>query len=134
MMTEKELSGLYYLNRETEWLQKEREEIEYSISAKSVVLSHAPKSKRRRYCVEDLAVELADLNAIIQLNLLKIQHARARLERFIGSVEDPEMRLILRLRHINGMKWREIGREMFMSHMSAFNKHKAFLKNLQNLQ
>ena len=127
MMTEKELSGLYYLNRETEFLQKELDELEYSTGVKSVVLSHAPKSKRR-YGVEDMAAERADLKAIIQLNLLKIQRERARIERFIGNIKDPETRLIFRLRHINGMKWREIGQELYMSLGSVYNKHKAYLK------
>ena len=128
-MTEKELSGLYYLNRETEYLQKELDELEYSTGVKSVVLSHTPKSKRR-YGVEDMAAEKADLKAIIQLNLLKIQRERARIERFIGNIKDPETRLIFRLRHINGMKWREIGDEMHMTYETARRKHKAHLKKL----
>ena len=128
-MTEKELSGLYWLNMETKKLQEELDELEYSISVKSVVLSHSPKAKnKRRFGVEDLAAEIADLKAIIQLNLQKIQIERARLERYIGGIEDAEMRLIFRFRHINGMSWREIGSELFMHHTSAFNKHKAYLK------
>ena len=132
-MTEKELSGLFYLNRETEWLQKDLEKLEHSIGAKSPVLSHSPKGKGQRG-ISDLAVEIADLKAVIQLNLIRIQRERARLERYINSIDDPEIRLIFRLRHINGMTWREIGEEVYMSHMSAFNKHKSHLKNLQNLQ
>ena len=128
-MSEKDLSKLYFLNRETEMLQKEREEIEQSIGTKSVVLSHAPKSKVR-YGAEDLAVELADLNAIIQLNLLKIQRERARIERYIGNIEDPETRLIFRLRHINGMTWREIGDEIYMSYNTARRKHKKYLQEV----
>ena len=131
-MTEKELSGLYYLNRETERLQKEREEIEYSISVKSVVLSHAPKSKRR-YGVEDLAVELADIKNLIQLKLREIQLERAKLERYIGSIEDPKIREIFYLRYVNGMKWREVGKEMHMSHASVFNKHKEYLKKINKI-
>ena len=128
-MTEKELSGLYFLNRETERLQKEMDEIEYSISVKSVALSHAPKSKKR-YGIEDVAVELADLKAIIELNLLKIQRERARLERYIGSIEDPQIRDIFRLRYINGMSWREIGYEMHMSYNTARRKHKKHLQKV----
>ena len=128
-MTEKELSGLYYLNRETERLQDELDELEHSVGVKSIVLSHAPKSKRR-YGVEDMAAERADLKAIVQLNLLKIQKERTRLERYIGSIENPETRLIFRLRHINGMTWREIGDEMYMTYETARRKHKAHLKKL----
>ena len=132
-MTEKELSGLYYLNRETERLQDELDELEYSNGVKSIVLSHAPKSKRR-YGVEDMAAERADLKAIIQLNLLKIQRERTRLERYIGNIEDPETRLIFRLRHINGMTWESIGYEVHMHHTTVLRKHRAYLKVAQNAQ
>ena len=131
MMTEKELSGLYFLNRETERLQKDLEELEYSVGVKSVVLSHSPKGKRR-FDISDLAVEIADLKAIIQLNLLKIQRERARLERYIGGIDDPEVRLIFRLRHINGMTWEGIGYEIHMHHTTVLRKHKAYLKVAQN--
>ena len=79
MMTEKELSRLFWLNREAEWLQKELDELEYNIGVKSIVLSHSPKSKKRRFDVEDLAAERADLKALIQLKLREIQLERARL-------------------------------------------------------
>ena len=134
-MTEKELSGLYWLNMETKLLQKELDELEYSISVKSVVLSHSPKAKnKRRFGVEDLAVEIADLKAIIQLNLQKIQIERARLERYIENINDPETRLIFRLRHINCMTWQDIGSELYMSHMTVIRKHRAYLKVVQNVQ
>ena len=132
-MTEKELSGLYYLNRETERLQDDLDELEYSIGAKSVVLSHSPKGKRRFFSnVEAMAAEIADLKANIQLNLLKIQLERARLERYIGGIVDAETRLIFRLRHINGMTWREIGLDLHMCHTKAFKKHRDFQKYQQN--
>ena len=130
-MTEKELSGLYFLIRETELLQDDLDELEHSMGVGSVMLSHSPKGKRR-FGVDDLAAEIADLKAIIQLNLRKIQLERARLERYIGNIGDPEIRLIFRLRHINGMKWREIGPETNMDPATAFRKHKDYLKLATN--
>ena len=132
-MTEKELSGLYYLNRETERLQKDLRELEYSRAAKPPVLSHAPGRGGPKSDISDLAVEIADLKAIIQLNLLKIQRERARLERYIGNVADPEMRLILRLRHINGMTWEGIGYELGMERTTVSKKHRAYLKKFPTI-
>ena len=133
-MTEKELSGLREeircLNIETKLLQEELNELEYSIGVKSVVLSHSPKVKNRRQIgigVADLAAEIADKKALIQLNLQKIQIKRTRLERYIENINDPDTRFIFRLKYINGLTWREIGAELFMSYTSAFNKHKDYL-------
>ena len=130
-MTEKELSGLYFLNRETERLQDELDEMEHGVGAKSAVPSHGPKS-RRRYGSGSPAVGIADLKAIIQLNLLKTQRERARLERYIGNIEDPETRLIFRLRHVNGMTWREIADEVHMDFTTAYRKHRRYLENATN--
>ena len=109
-MTDKELSRLKYLNIETKKLQEELDELEYSADVTSA----------------------KDLKAIIQLNLQKIQIERARLERYIENINDPETRLIFRLRHINGMTWGKIGAELYMSHTSAFRKHERYLKQANN--
>ena len=134
-MTQKELSGLFYLNKETKILQDELIELESNIGTKSVVLSSMPKAKNAKHSiVEDIAIEISDLKTLIQLNLKKIQIERARLERYIGSIEDAEIRLIFRLRHINGMTWYEIGNELYMHHTTVLRKHKAYLKLAQNAQ
>ena len=130
-MTEKELSGLYFLNREIKWLQDELDEMEQGIGVKSAVPSHGPKS-RRRFGSNSPAVEIADLKAILQLNKLKIQREQARLERYIGNIECPETRLIFRLRHIDGMTWREIADEVHMDFTTAYRKHKQYLENATN--
>ena len=130
-MSEKELSGLYYLNRETERLQKDLDELEDGTYAKSPVYRHGSKNPKK-YDISHLAVEIADLKEIIQLNLRKIQIERARLLRYIQKIEDPEIRLIFRLRHVNGMTWREIADEVHMDFTTANRKHRQYLKNATN--
>ena len=134
-MTEKELSGLYWLNRETERLQRELDELEESVGPKSPILSHSPKGRgKRRFCIGDLAAEIADLKALIGLNLQKVQIERARLERYIGGIECAETRLIFRLRHVGGMTWRRIGDELHMNHETARRRHKAHLEKMRQMR
>lgn len=127
-MTEKELSQLYYLNRETERLQKDLEELTQWGGYRSQVVNGMPKGGIRRD-ISDVAVEITELRELIQLNLKRIQLERARLERFIGSVEDSEMRLIIRLRHINGMTWEAIAAEINLERTTVSKKYKAYLKD-----
>lgn len=131
-MTEKELSQLFFLNRECERLQKNIDEYRQKIGYKSPLLSDMPKGGAGRDYTDDVA-ELLDLEAIQNANLRRIQRERARIEKYIGEVEDAEIRLIMRLRHINGMKWREIGAEMYMSHMTVQRKYRQFLKDVPNV-
>lgn len=110
-MTEKELSQLYWLNRETEQLQKALKEAEHCDGYHSPTITGMPRGGTAKG-VADYAAELADLKVVINLNLHKIQKERMRLERYIGNIEDSEIRLIMRLRHINGMTWYDIAYEI----------------------
>lgn len=126
-MTEQELSQLYWLNRETERLQKDLKELEQMTSYRASILTGMPKSSCKKE-VADYIAEIADLKEIISLNLQKLQRERARLERYIGGVEDAEIRLIMRLRHINGMTWEDIGAEINLDRRTVSRKYNAFLK------
>lgn len=54
------------------------------------------------------AVEIADLKGILKSNLERCYYELNRLNRFIESVEDVEIRLILSLRYINGLSWQQV--------------------------
>jgi hypothetical protein len=58
--------------------------------------------------VADYATEIADLRALIDLNLKKCFYELNRLTRYINAVDDSVMRQILSLRHINGLSWGQI--------------------------
>ena len=63
----------------------------------------------------------------------KIKEASLELltiEEFLDNLDDPEMRLILRLRYCMRMTWEDIGNEIFMSPSGALRKCKRFLIKL----
>ena len=108
-MTVKELSQLYWLNREIELDQKRLEELEYQAIPGSPIISdmqpgpHSNESK-----VEKLAAEIVDLKAIIAAKQIQCIHERQRLERYISEIPDSEVRIILTLRFINGLPWSQV--------------------------
>ena len=120
-MTEKELSQLYWLGRETEKLQKDLQNIEIEIANfdgyKGAALSHEPKTAGKMDTF-NILIELLDEKALrqsmLEVNLLKIQRERNRLDIYISSIEDSQLRLIFRLRHINCMTWEDIAAEMMV--------------------
>lgn len=125
-MTEAELSQLFFLNKECERLQRDIRDKKTRVGYKSPTMSGMPRGCGKDY-TDDID-EIADLETIMTLNLKQIQRERARLEEYIADIPDAEMRLIFRLRHINGMTWREIGDEMFMNHETVRRKHIKCLK------
>ena len=130
-MTEKELSQLYFLNREVERLQRDIDDKESSIGYKSPKLTDMPKGGMRKDYTDQVA-EVADLKTIQAANLRRIQRERARLEGYIGSIEDAEIRLIVRLRHVNGMTWEGIGDEISMDRRTVSRKYYRYLKDAHN--
>lgn len=108
-MTLKELSQLYYLNREIERDQERLEKLRASASAPGAPnYDGMPKSPSFENRLERYIAEIVDLEAIIQAKITQCLHERARLERYIAEIPDSLTRQIFQLRFINGLTWLQI--------------------------
>lgn len=112
-MTLKELSQLYYLNREIEMDQQRLEELRAKASAPG---SHSydgmPKSPGYENRLERYIAEIVDLEAIISVKITQCIHERNRLERYIADIPDSLTRQIFALRFINGLTWAQVARSI----------------------
>ena len=131
-MTQNELSQLYWLNKETAQLQKELLELRHRGINILPVLSDMPKGRGVSDKVSDYVAEVVILEEIIKLNIQKIFYERNKLERYIAEIPDSEVRLIMRLRHINGMTWDEIGAEVNQERTTVAKKYRRFINNSHN--
>lgn len=105
-MTLKELSQLYYLNREIEMDKKRLEALRARASAPgSPNYDGMPKSPSYENRLERYIAEIVDLEAIISAKITQCQHERNRLERYIADIPDSNLRMIFTLRFINGLSW-----------------------------
>lgn len=108
-MTLKELSQLYYLNREIERDQERLEELRAKASAPGAPnYDGMPKSPSFENRLERYIAEIVDLEAIIQAKITQCLHERNRLERYIAEIPDSLTRQIFQLRFINGLTWLQI--------------------------
>ena len=108
-MTLKELSQLYYLNREIKRDQERLEQLRARVSAPgSPNYDGVPKSPSFENRLERYIAEIVDLEAIIQAKITQCLHERARLERYIAEIPDSLTRQIFQLRFINGLTWVQI--------------------------
>ena len=108
-MTMKELSQLYWLNREIEMDQKRLEELEWSAIPGSPAISDMPPGPHSNDSkVEKLAAEIVDLKAIIAAKQIQCIHERQRLERYIAGIPDSLTRSIFQLRFSNGLPWNQV--------------------------
>lgn len=105
-MTLKELSQLYYLNREIEMDKERLEALRARASAPgSPNYDGMPKSPSYENRLERYIAEIVDLEAIISAKITQCQHERNRLERYIADIPDSNLRMIFTLRFINGLSW-----------------------------
>ena len=109
-MTVKELSQLYWLNREIELDQKRLAELEQKASSvSSPNLSGMPGgSNYFNNKIERFVAEIVDLKMIIENKQQQCIYERNRLERFISTIPDSLTRQIFTLRFVNGLTWRQV--------------------------
>lgn len=124
-MTLKELSQLYYLNREIEADKARLEEIKSKLTTVGgQKLSDMPKAQQYENRMERYIAELIDLEGIISAKITQCLYERNRLERYIAEIPDSLTRQIFTLRFVNGLSW-----DACAAHLGCANSW----KNLSNI-
>ena len=105
-MTVKELSQLYYLNRE---IESDRERLAAlrleATSPGSPSADGMPRGTGGDNRLERYIAEIVDLEAIIGAKLTQCLHEQNRLERYIAEIPDSLTRRIFTLRFVDGLSW-----------------------------
>ena len=132
-MTKKELSQLYYLKKEIKEQQRRLAELEAVAINCSTKITGLPTGKGISDKIGNYAAQIADLKALLDLNLKKCFYDLNRIDRFIQSVEDSQIRIILTLRYIQGLSWQKIAYAIG-EHDEQYprRKHNTFLRNVGN--
>lgn len=107
-MTLKELSQLYYLNREIEMDKKRLLELEARAVSCTTSLTGAPHGAGAGDRVGRYAAEIVDLKGIIEAKLQQCIYERNRLERYITTIEDSLLRQVFTYRFVNGLTWQQV--------------------------
>lgn len=133
-MTKKELSQLYYLRKEIKEQQRRLSELETLATSCTANVTGIPNGNGISYKVANYAAQIADLKGLLDLNLKKCFYELNRLDRFISSVKDSEMRIILTLRYSQGLTWQQVAQNMGVlgDGSTERKKHNRFLKLSRN--
>ena len=127
-MTLKELSQLYWLNREIEADQRRLDELERMIGSPSspqlTGMPHAPNNNESK--VERLVAEIVDLRAIIAARQIQCIHERARLERWISEIPDSLTRQIFHLRFSECLSWAAVAQRIGGGNAEASVKKRCY--------
>ena len=107
-MTIRELSQLYYLNREIEMDRQRLAELEVKMQPGAQVLTGMPRGNMTSDRTGRYAVEIADLRGIIEAKHQQCLYERSRLERYIADIDDALTRQIFTYRFVNGLSWQKV--------------------------
>ena len=107
-MTKKELSQLYWLNREIEEEKRKLRELEAAATSNAATITGLPHVSGAHDKIGDMAILIAEQRDLIDLKVRQSVIEYNRLNRYIAGVEDAQMRMILSLRYVNGMSWQQV--------------------------
>ena len=107
-MTKKELSQLYYLNREIEQYEQKLIELRTVACDTSVKISGMPHCGGVSDKVSKLAVEIAYITETIENKKRQCWAEYRRLIDYINSIDDSLTRSIFTFRFVNGLSWLEV--------------------------
>ena len=125
-MTKEELSSYYYLKKEIKQIEERIKEIDDTfLSANRINGMRYEKrlsnpQEQRMILIEKYDKRLEEKKDEALKELMKI-------EDFIDSINDPEIRMIFRYRYIELMEWNKIVMLVHMSERTVFRKHREIL-------
>ena len=116
-MTRQELKQVRYLKREIELLQEQIAAVEAEIVTDKVKGSDPDHPwTERHYIIKGLPGErnekLLRLRDRLERRKSDLQDMRAEIFAWVEGIDDSLLRQIIVLRHVNGLSWRRVAREI----------------------
>ena len=122
-MTEKELSKYYYLTIEIKDIEERIAKFGNGVGSKE--FDNEISGTGKRESIQEKYMELKSLY-IARLTALE---EYIKIEKYISDVEDPEIRLIMRLRFMDLKDWDEIGAKLNYDRTSVSKKVRRYIKS-----
>lgn len=125
-MTLKELSQLYYLNREIEDLKFKISELEAKATDTSVKITGMPHGAGAGDKIGQTVAELDYYRTKLTDRLERCRIEFIRLNDYISACPDSLTRQILTYRFVNGLSWNQVAASVGMSATEYSVKHIAY--------
>lgn len=128
-MTIEELSEIYYINKEIKSLQMELADLKQKNFYKPNIMTDMPRGGEREEQNLKYVSDIMLIEDLINYSLRKLQYKRKTVEEFLNTVEDAELRSIMRLRAVNNMSWYQIGEELGKDRRTVSKKFYDYFEN-----
>ena len=114
------------------WIKKEIKQIEEQIKELTVLsavsFSGMPSGNSVSSPVEKFNERLEDLKQKLAIKHAESLEEKERIERYIETIDDVEIRVIARARFIECKSWQKIGDENFMDRTTVYRKLDKYIR------
>lgn len=110
-------------------IKQRLEQLEASILSSNKYDSQPLNCQNNSNPTEKIALLITDLKIELNSQLESLIREEIRINKFISSIEDKEIKLIVRMRFLEGRDWEEIGATLNMHRSNCLKKLKKYLKN-----
>lgn len=111
-MTKHELKQIYYIDREIRMWQQKLEELNNKSRIGAPRLTGMPNGTEIHNKVESDAIEKAEMSAVINGLLVKLQRQRREITEYIEGIDDSVIRQIMFCRYVHLMSWTQTALEI----------------------
>ena len=125
-MTKEELSSYYYLKKEIKQIEERIKEIDDTFLSANRI-NGMRYEKRLSNPQEQRMILIEKYDKRIEEKKDEALKELMKIEDFIDSINDPEIRMIFRYRYIELMEWNKIVMLVHMSERTVFRKHREIL-------
>ena len=126
-MNKKELSKYYHLTNEIKDLQEKIKELDLTLIS-SPLLTGMPHSNKVSNPTEQRNILILTLKRKLEIREAKAMEELIKIEDYISSIEDIELRQIFDKRYVQWKSWEVIANEIHMSERNVFRKVSKYLK------
>ena len=125
-MTKEELSSYYYLKKEIKQIEERIKEIDDTFLSANRI-NGMRYEKRLSNPQEQRMILIEKYDKRLEKKKDEALKELMKIEDFIDSINDPEIRMIFRYRYIELMEWNKIAMLVNMSERTVYRKHREIL-------
>lgn len=115
-MTVKELSNVYWINKEIQRLENQIAQLKCTAEKTTPTLSTQPRGNGVSDKVGEMATAIADLRTQLERIHTERLHEESKLYSYINTIPDALTRLILQYRFIDCLTWNEVADKIGGNH------------------
>lgn len=124
-MTLEDAKKMYNTNLEITELKRELKELEEERKYyKATILTDMPKGSSHEYTniADKYLIKQQELKDMLKYSMNHLLQGKLEFEKAVKEIDDSELRIILRLRCMNNMRWEEIGEKIGVDRRTASRK------------